>query len=69
MSILVTSMDSDAVLQRCITNNLDVSANITGTNTDAYIAQYKANNLKVAVYTFNQWQDYNVVQSWINREC
>lgn len=64
---LVTSLDSDAVLQRCITNNLDVSANITGTNTDAYIAQYKANNLKVAVYTFNQWQDYNVVQSWINR--
>lgn len=64
---LVNSMESQTFLDRCINNNLDISVNISYDNSNQWIAKYKANGLKVAVYTFNQYQDYNVIQSWIDK--
>lgn len=58
---LVTTMESQTFLDRCIEYNLDISANISQSNSDEWIARYKANGIKVAVYTFNQYQDYNVI--------
>lgn len=64
---LVTTMESQTFLDRCIEYNLDISANISQSNSDEWIARYKANGIKVAVYTFNQYQDYNVIQQWIDK--
>lgn len=65
---LVSSIASDSTLQRCLDYNFDISLNVNNAaNTDEWIAKYKANNIKVAVYTFSQYSDYNLLQSWIDK--
>ena len=64
---LVTSLENEATLQRCIQYNLDISFNITGQNSDEWIARYKEAGLKVSCYTFTQYDDYPKLQSWINK--
>ena len=64
---LVTSLENEATLQRCIQYNLDISFNITGQNSDEWIARYKEAGLKVSCYTFTQYVDYPKLQSWINK--
>lgn len=66
---LVNSCESDTYLQRCIDNNLDISINVTGehSNSDEWIAKYKEAGLKVSTYTFTQYCDYDIVQTWIDK--
>lgn len=65
---LVSSIASEATLQRCLDYNFDISLNIdNANNTDEWIARYKANNIKVSAYTFTQYSEYSILQSWIDR--
>lgn len=64
---LVGTIESSDFLNRCIDNNLDISTNISGKNSDEWISRYQSKGIKVAVYTFSQYVDYNVLQSWIDR--
>lgn len=67
---LVNSCESETILNRCINYDLDVSINVTGTatNSDEWLARYKAYDIKISTYTFTQYVNYDVVQSWINKE-
>lgn len=64
---LVSSIENDTVFNRCVQYNLDVSFNITQTNSEQWIKKYKDAGLKVACYTFSQYVDYPELQRWINR--
>lgn len=65
---LVNSCESEEYLKRCIDNNLDISINVTGSysNSLEWIARYKEAGLKVSTYTFTQFTDYPLLQTWIN---
>ncbi len=66
---LVSSIESETTLQRCIDNNFDISTNTTygGSNGDDWIARYKEAGIKISTYTYTQYVDYDVVQQWINK--
>lgn len=66
---LVNSCESEEYLQRCITYDLDISINVTSnySNSDEWLARYKDAGLKISTYTYTQYVDYNVVQTWIDK--
>ncbi len=64
---LVSSIESETFLQRCIDYNLDISFNVTGANSDAWMNRYRSHGIKIACYTFSQYSDYPLLQSYINR--
>lgn len=67
---LVGSCESTEYLNRCITYDLDISINVTYgdySNSDEWLARYKEAGLKISTYTFTQYVNYNVVQTWINK--
>jgi len=64
---LVNSCEKDEYLQRCITNNLDVSINIDYSNSDAWLDKYRAAGIKISTFTFSQYVGYDRLQEWINK--
>ncbi|MBQ8292479.1 MAG: InlB B-repeat-containing protein [Bacilli bacterium] len=66
---LVNSCESETTLNRCKEYNFTVSINTTGnySNSDEWLAKYQEAGLKISTYTYTQWVDYNVVQSWIDK--
>lgn len=66
---LVNSCENETYLNRCIQYNLDISINVTGnySNSDGWLARYKEAGLKISTYTYTQWVNYDVVQTWINK--
>ena len=66
---LVSSIESETALQRCIDYNLDISTNTTygGSNSDEWIARYKEAGIKISTYTYTQYVDYPEVQKWIDK--
>ena len=66
---LVSSIESETSLQRCIDYNLDISTNTTygGSNSDEWIAKYKEAGIKISTYTYTQYVDYPQVQEWIDK--
>lgn len=66
---LVSSIESETSLQRCIDYNLDISTNTTygGSNSDEWIARYKEAGIKISTYTYTQYVDYPDVQKWIDK--
>jgi len=66
---LVNSCESEEVLNRCLQYDFEVSINVTGTysNSDEWLARYKELGIKISTYTFTQWVDYDVVQTWIDK--
>lgn len=66
---LVSSIESETYLQRCIDYNLDISTNTTygGSNGDEWIARYKEAGIKISTYTYTQYVDYPDVQKWIDK--
>ncbi len=66
---LVNSCESETALNRCITYGLDISINVTGnySNSDEWLAKYKAAGCEISTYTFTQYVNYDVVQTWIDK--
>lgn len=66
---LVSSIESETYLQRCIDYNLDISTNTTygGSNSDEWLARYKEAGIKISTYTYTQWSSYSDVQTWIDK--
>ena len=66
---LVSSIESETYFNRCIEYNLDISTNTTygGSNSDEWIARYKEAGIKISTYTYTQYSDYSVVQTWIDK--
>ncbi len=66
---LVSSIESETYLQRCIDYNLDISTNTTygGSNGEEWIARYKEAGIKISTYTYTQYVDYPQVQEWIDK--
>ena len=66
---LVNSFESVDVYNRCIQYGLDVSINVTSTysNNDTWLKKYQDADIKVSTWTFTQYVDYDVVQSWIDK--
>ena len=66
---LVSSIESETSLQRCIDYNLDISTNTTygGSNSEEWIAKYKEAGIKISTYTYTQYVDYPQVQEWIDK--
>ncbi len=66
---LVSSIESETSLQRCIDYNLDISTNTTygGSNGEDWIARYKEAGIKISTYTYTQYVDYPQVQEWIDK--
>lgn len=68
---LVDSCDSQAVLDLCKKYKLDLSTNVTygGSNSDEWLAKYKAAGCKINVWTFSSTSTsgYNQVQTWIDK--
>lgn len=66
---LVNTFENEAVLQRCIEYDFDISINVTSTysNNDEWFARYVDAGCKISVYTFTQYVDYPDVQTWIDK--
>ena len=66
---LVSSIENEAYLKRCIDYKLDISTNTTygGSNSDEWIARYKEAGIKISTYTYTQYVDYPEVQKWIDK--
>ena len=65
---LVNSCESEAIFERCVTWNFDVSFNISYSNSAEWIARYHEAGLKVSCYTFSQYSDAKTLQEWINKD-
>lgn len=66
---LVSSIENESYLQRCIDYNFEISTNTTygGSNSDEWIARYKDAGIKISTYTYTQYTDYPEVQKWIDK--
>ncbi len=65
---LVGSCESQTILDECIKFGFTVSINVTDySNSEEWLAKYKAAGLKISTYTFSQWNPYSQVQEWINK--
>ena len=66
---LVSSIENETYLKRCIDYKLDISTNTTygGSNSDEWIARYKEAGIKISTYTYTQYVDYPEVQKWIDK--
>lgn len=66
---LVNSCENETYLNRCLEYDLDISINVTGdySNSDEWLARYFEKGIKVSTYTFTQYVDYDLVQTWINK--
>ena len=66
---LVSSIENETYLKRCIDYKLDISTNTTygGSNSDEWIAKYKEAGIKISTYTYTQYVDYPEVQKWIDK--
>lgn len=66
---LVSTLENEAYLKRCIDYDLDISTNTTygGANGDDWIARYKEAGIKISTYTYTQYVDYKEVQKWIDK--
>ncbi len=66
---LVNSCENETYLNRCLENDLDISINVTDnySNSDEWLAKYYEKGIKVSTYTFTQYVNYDVVQTWIDK--
>lgn len=64
---LVKSIESKDILNLCKKYNFDISFNINESNSRSWIKKYQNENIKVSAYTFNQYIDYDLLRSFINK--
>lgn len=65
---LVNSIESETFYNRCLDNDLDISFNVDPqyNNSQEWIDRYHEAGIKVACYTFSQYQTVNDLQKWID---
>ena len=66
---LVSSCESQDVLNTCIEYNFDLSTNVTygGPNSDEWLQKYHDAGLEISVWTFDIYTNYEVGQEWIDK--
>ena len=66
---LVSSCESQDVLNTCIEYNFDLSTNVTygGPNSDEWLQKYHDAGLEISVWTFDIYTKYEVGQIWIDK--
>ena len=66
---LVSSCESQEVLNTCIEYNFDLSTNVTygGPNSDEWLQKYHDAGLEISVWTFDIYTNYEVGQQWIDK--
>ena len=66
---LVSSCESQDVLNTCIEYNFDLSTNVTygGPNSDEWLQKYHDAGLEISVWTFDVYTNYDVGQQWIDK--
>ena len=66
---LVSSCESQSVLDTCIQYNFDLSTNVTygGPNSDEWLQKYHDAGLEISVWTFDVYTNYDVGQQWIDK--
>ena len=64
---LVNSCESETYLQRCIDNHLDISFNISYSNSQEWIDRYHEAGCLVSCWTFSQYTTVSDLQTWINK--
>ena len=66
---LVSSCESQTILDRCIEYNFDISFNARDgvKNSTTWVQKYKDAGLQVSTYTFEQYATYEEVQEWIDK--
>ena len=66
---LVSSCESQDVLDTCIQYNFDLSTNVTygGPNSDEWLQKYHDAGLEISVWTFDVYTNYDVGQQWIDK--
>ena len=64
---LVNSCESETFLQRCIDNHLDISFNISYSNSQEWIDRYHEAGCLVSCWTFSQYTTVADLQAWINK--
>ena len=66
---LVSSCESQDVLNTCIEYNFDLSTNVTygGPNSDEWLQKYHDAGLEISVWTFDVYTKYEVGQAWIDK--
>ena len=63
---LVNSCESETVLERCNTYDLDLSFNIENSNSNEWLARYVDAGHKVSCWTFSQYSTKETLQKWID---
>ena len=64
---LVNSCESETALKRCIDNKLDISFNISYSNSQEWIDRYHEAGCLVSCWTFSQYTTVSDLQAWINK--